>query len=590
MRTKRYYALGIGIVFGISVLIWRLSSIQLLNTENYSKHHINLIEESVAQRTQELVLNNGRGQFLDSTGKPLSYEDKNVLVLFPFLKNTTWKVDEVARILNISQAELEGSIHSATKPFIYGGKHPIELNSTQVNSINDLKIPGLFAVKKSFASKENLAEDLIGFTSKNKKVYKELYPDRKDIDIPPIGATGLQKTFDEFLLPDGEAKLIYHVDGEGKPLFGNQVKYIEPANPYYPVNIRTTIHSSLQKGMEEVLRKDNVQKGGAVLLDIETGDVLAMASMPDRNPSDPYKNHGSVNYMLTQETPGSVFKTVVAAAAIEKGLVTSEETFPCDLDLYGKPAKRNLGTLNFEESFSQSCNRTFGGLANRVMDNDQGAIESFAEKLGLIGDIGWHGDIYHLSDFHQLAMDNGRIFISESNKKDHNFVAQTGIGQKDVSVTPLGVANMMATIARGGEKKMAKVVSAIEYQNGTNMIDFPSKQAEGEVISPFTAMKLQQLLRKVVTGNKGTGKSFQTLPVQVSGKSGTAQTGNGDSYNKWFAGYFPYDKPKYSLVVVNLGVKENEGGINPIFSDLVQMIYDQSSKGVLEALSNEKKM
>ena len=105
-----------------------------------------------------------------------------------------------------------------------------------------------------------------------------------------------------------------------------------------------------------------------------------------------------------------------------------------------------------------------------------------------------------------------------------------------------------------------------------------------ETITPYTATKLQRLLREVVTNNEGTGRWFQNLPYEVAGKSGTGETGKyfGDQqlHNKWFAGYFPYNKPKYALVVVNLDVLADEGGVNLLFADMVKVIYEYDQNDV----------
>ncbi|MFL6556715.1 MAG: penicillin-binding transpeptidase domain-containing protein, partial [Bacillus sp. (in: firmicutes)] len=99
--------------------------------------------------------------------------------------------------------------------------------------------------------------------------------------------------------------------------------------------------------------------------------------------------------------------------------------------------------------------------------------------------------------------------------------------------------------------------------------------------SPYTAMKLQRLLREVVLNPNGTGKWFKDLPYEVAGKSGTAETGKYKSgqqlHNKWFAGYFPYENPKYVLVAVNLDVLDLEGGVNLLFADMVKMLYEKDN-------------
>jgi cell division protein FtsI/penicillin-binding protein 2 len=286
--------------------------------------------------------------------------------------------------------------------------------------------------------------------------------------------------------------------------------------------------------------------------------------------------------MLKQQIIGSVFKTVVAAAAIDHQLDDPTRLFDCSKKLNGKPEVQfNYGMLNFTDSFARSCNRTFGELAKELQQNDPHVLEDYAAKLSLIGSVGWQGNIYHTSNFKQFAdEDKGRVFMSDEARKDANYVMMSGIGQHEVRATPLAVANMMATIARGGKKEMVRAVSKIEYKNGTTMMDFPEKSLAGDSISPYTAMRLQKLLRRVVLNPDGTGKWFQNLPFDVAGKSGTAETGKYEKgkqlYNKWFAGYFPFHNPKYALVAVQLDVFENEGAVHSLFADIVKLLYEQT--------------
>lgn len=582
MRIKRYYVLAALILLMIIALMARLVQIQLLETESYSKHHINLLKDSVAQRTQEIVIDDGRGQFLDRFGMPLTYSEKNVLILFPFLKNTQWNEDTVANILNIPVNNLQMAIQNAKEPFVFGGKDPYILDEKQMKSINRLKIPGVFAVKKRSPDNNNPAKQLIGIVGEQAETFLKRYPDKKGMQNEKIGITGLQKQFDEFLLPEGESKLVFHVDALGAPLFGVDVKYTGSGNPYYPVNVQTTIDKNIQEKMEKLVDQYHINKGGVVLLDIESNEILASVSRPAMDPNHPFAGGAAVNMMTTEQIPGSVFKTVTAAATIEKLDVQKNELFHCSENMYGKPDKRKLGDLNFEEAFSQSCNRAFGDLAKRLKDNNPNLLEEYANKLGLIGQISWHGDVYHLEDFQQLQVDKGKIFANFESEKDNNLVAQTGIGQQEVRVTPLGVANMMATIARGGQKEMIRVASALKYKDGTTLVPFAEKNLSGENISRVTAIKLQKMLRHVVTSDAGTGKWFQNLPYDVAGKSGTAETGifkgKEQLHNKWFAGYFPFQQPKYALVVVNLGVPENAGGVNPLFADIVKYLYEEDHK------------
>jgi penicillin-binding protein 4B len=580
MIRRRIKGLLIFILAGLIILTARLIQIQLVQTEAFSKHNINLLEDSVKQRTQELVIDNGRGNFLDRNGELLTHKKVSVLVLFPFLKNMEWDSKTVAAISGISEVRLKNAVELAKKPFSYGEPEPMELTPSQMERINKLEIPGVFAIEKKFERTEIPAEQLIGLTGENLEELKKRYPDKELSEKTLIGVSGLEESFDEFLLPEGNSKLVYHVDGDGAPLFGINVKYVDPANPFYPVNVRTTIAKDLQEKSEELVDKHGIKKGGLVLLDIKSNSILASVSRPAINQKDPYSGSGITNRMLQQEIMGSIFKTVVAAAAIDQNLDDPARKFNCSKKINGEPElKYNYGMLSFTESFARSCNRTFGELAKELQKIDKDMLEDYAQKLSLTGTVGWKGEVYHTDNFMQLVgEDKGRVFLTEEAKKDPNFAAMSGIGQHEVRGTPLAVANMMATIARGGKKEMVRTASKIEYKNGNTMVTFENKPLPGDTISPYTAMKLQKLLREVVVNSNGTGRWFKDLPYEVAGKSGTAETGKYENekqlHNKWFAGYFPYQNPRYALVAVNLDVVDTEGGVNLLFADMVKLLSE----------------
>lgn len=557
--------------------------LQLFATDHFSKHGVNLLKESVAQRSQEIVIDSGRGGFLDKNGKPLTHQYIPVLILFPFLKKTKWDADKVARIIGVSKYSLTAAVSKAADPFVFGTPKPLTLTNVQMKEINGLQIPGVFAVEKKVELQNELAEHLIGITGENEQLLSTRYPDKKISAKTAIGLTGMEKSFDEFLLPEGEAKLVFHVDASGGPLFGINVKYVEPANPFYPINVKTSIDSKLQRKAEELVDKHEIKKGGLILLDIETNSVLSLVSRPEMNRKDPFNEEtgGITNVMLEQQITGSIFKTVVAAAAIDRQLDDPTRLFNCSRKINGEAdLQYQHGMLNFSDSFARSCNNTFATLAKELQKQDVNILEDYAKKLSFTGPVGWQGDIYHFEDLKQMPEEEkGRIFLSEEAKRDSNFAALTGIGQHEVRATPLAVANMMAAIARGGKKEMVRFASEIEYKNGTTLLSFKEQELQGDTISPYTASKLQKLLREVVTNKEGTGRWFQNLPFDVAGKSGTGETGkytkDGEQlHNKWFAGYFPFNKPRYALVAVNLDVRSNEGGVNQLFADMVNAVYE----------------
>lgn len=584
---KKKRAIGIASMFLIllCLLIARLVQIQLVSTESFSKHHVNLIEESVNQRVQSIMLDDGRGKFYDRFDTPLNHEQVKTLILFPFLKKMTWPIDELASIINVPPAELENAVQNAKEPFTFTvANKPIILTDKQMDDINSLKTPGIFAAVRDMPTETIVAEHLIGGLNESSELKEKRYSDRNLSLKTKIGDKGLQQTLDEFLLSEGESRLVYHVDGMGGPLFGINVKYLAPGNPLYPVKVNTTLNLELQRAAEEIVDSNKIEKGGLILLDIQSSEILASVSRPHVG-KDPNEGDGAKNLMFTQAAVGSVFKTVVAAAALEEKIVDENELFNCNMTINGTVDRRRsepLGMLNFSDSFAQSCNRTFADLAVRLSKKDPNLLEKYAQKLQLIGESGWNGTIYHSKVKQLFREEDGRVWLDETNKKDVNFISQTAIGQKDAQATPLAVANMMATIARNGEKKMVKAVSKIEFANGTTAAEFEDLDIKGESIASATAKRLQQLLKGVVQNEKGTAAlQLGNLPVQVAGKTGTAQTDiTKGKVNSWFGGYFPADQPRYAIVAVKLDTDESlvNGSATKVVKDYIQKILEIEQK------------
>jgi len=579
MWKKRAAGMYIFFISCIFFLLLRLVQLQLWQPEDFTSRHINLVEESVRQRSQEVLIEDGRGAILDRNGTPLTHEKKAVLTLFPFLQKMDWPYEKIAAILGIGEKELLNAVKGAKEPVIFGKSQPMELSLAQVQVINAIEIPGVFASERNIPFEKVPASQLIGLLGENAGIAKERYPNKTIPSGMAIGLSGLQKSFDEFLIGEGGTKLVFQVDGGGRPLFGSNARYTERENPLYPASLKLTIDFAIQRKAEELADRHGIKKGGLVLLDIGTNSILAMVSRPESDGKNPFSGGGFSNLMLKEQIIGSVFKTVIAAAAIDNGLAEPPRLFDCSRKINGEPDPiYDYGMLGFEESFARSCNNTFAQLAKELQKVDPGTIEEYAAKLSLTGGVGWEGNVFHQAGFRQLpGEERGRIFLNSRERKDANYAALTGIGQREVRATPLAVANMMATIARDGSKEQVRAVSEIEYDDGLPMYSFQQNALEGPKLDVSTAKALQKMLRRVVTDPNGTGRWFSGLPYEAAGKSGTAETGrfseSGQYHNKWFAGYFPFEKPRYALVTVNLDVMGDEGGVNPLFADMVNLLY-----------------
>ena len=565
----------------LSVLIIRLAYVQLFATHQYSKNDIDLVAESIKQRTQSLVLHSGRGYFSDRRGEPLDVDYYPSLILFPFLKDQKWPVREVADILGINEDVLLKEVSKPKEPIVFhmNGERR-KLKEDEMTKINQLKIPGVYAQYVQERT-ENIAPHLIGVTGENVEEVKRRYSDQLangNISIhAEIGVSGLQRSFDPFLISQGDAKLVYFVDNLQQPLFGFDVKYSAPANPYHPTQVVTTIDKQTQLYVTNTLKDVGISNGGAVILDAKTNDLISLVSLPNFNINSPF-GIGAENQIVTSHTPGSIFKIVVAAAAIDHNLTHKFDLFDCDKNLYGDDEEpRQLGMLTFEESFSQSCNYTFSYLANELLKIDQQILHKYAQKLGLTDQVGWIGDVYRLEEItHFPEEERGKVTVEEKDIGDYYAIAQTAIGQKNVRITPLAVANMLATIARGGEKHQVRGSSKIKYENGTTVVEFPMQLGNNEErISTYTAMRLQQLLRSVVKMEEGTAYPLlHSAPYSIAGKTGTAEKGiNKNEMTHWFAGYFPAEDPKYVMVILDL---DHKGEVKTLkaYKNIVEFLYN----------------
>ncbi|MGG1686267.1 peptidoglycan D,D-transpeptidase FtsI family protein [Pseudalkalibacillus sp. NRS-1564] len=569
MSRRRVTGVGFLFMCLMFVLVGRLIQLQLVETESYSKHEVNLIEASIDQRTQSYVLDEGRGTMLDRNGIPMS-ETIPALVLFPFLKDRDWPIEEVAKIIKTSPDEIDRSFDKRKQPFNYEKR----LTSEQMRQINELSIPGVYAVNKPL-NENPLAAHVIGSVRPNPDLIKSKYPEKWAEGIinehTKLGISGLQAAFDPFLISEGDTTLLYHADRQGNPLLGLDVKLFSTTDSFYPLQVKTTLDMEIQNSLEEAVDEAGITNGGAVLLDIESNNLIGMVSRPLFESDDPL-GKGAVNQMVKGYFPGSVFKTIILAAAYENG-IKDTRTFNCDLNLYRDgPGNRDLGIMNLKSSFAASCNAAFTELAEELIKIDPDVIENTATKLGIGKTVGWEDMLYHYEDFKQFPDESEPVFFKDDKDKVViKAIDQTAIGQLNVKLSPLAIANMMATIGREGEAKQVRAVSDILYKNGTTFHSFSERNLNGK-LSNKVVKSLQESLREVVVS--GTGRTYLAdLPVKVAGKSGTAELGEDLSFDhQWFAGYFPYDSPKYALVVVDFERKEKEYKTYEAFASIVKLL------------------
>lgn len=587
-KQRIFYVLVL--LTGILVIITlRLAYVQLIFRVNKLPDSVYTLQEmSVLQRERGVVLDSGRGNILDRKGKPITGDTVSAAVLFPInkkaLSNEDGRLDSIAGALGTNTDKLRQVWDKLTVPILWRGASsntPAALHSSQAVRISGLNFSGIEVLPytQRYMNKPN-GMQWLGFLTES--------PDQKQLPHTGFafkeGAAGLEKTMESLLRGIGPTTAYYSVDGTNRAIPGTGIQLKSPSNPYYPLRLRTTIDLSLQQQIEALTEKAGMKEGAVVLLDANNADVLSMVSRPFYNPLDVHpEQHAWNNRALQAAVPGSIYKTVVAAAALEAGVTTPGESFYCS-GQYGKYGlscwkQGGHGALSLERAFAESCNVVFAELAERLTGEQ---LEETARKLGLLRTVGWEAKnmlgLPLLRPFdHEEA---GTLFASADAALDEGTRAQSGIGQRDVRVTPLQAANMVVTLLHGGRVHAPRIVENVTYANGQLMKEFKPHLSPSSMgsIRPKTASLIREWMEKVVT--EGTGKSLLHSRWKLAGKSGTAQVlvQGRQRNNHWFIGYGPVDRPKYAAAVLFQNMPtEGSNQATALFGQIMNLLASQES-------------
>ncbi|MFB7331548.1 peptidoglycan D,D-transpeptidase FtsI family protein [Streptomyces adustus] len=322
-----------------------------------------------------------------------------------------------------------------------------------------------------------------------------------------------------------------------------------------PGNVITTIDPAVQKAAYRALG-DN--KGAAVAIDPKTGRILAVVSTPSYDPSSltDANTAGTAWKKLTADAdkpltnralrqplpPGSTFKLVVAAAALENGLYTSVDQHTDSPDPYTLPGTstvlRNENTsapcadATIRVALQYSCNNVFGHMAVQL---GQDKVRAMAEKFGF-DDDSQDVPVRAYASVYPSGMDKAQTALS-------------GIGQFDVTATPLQMAMVSAAIANDGKLVSPHMVAQITDGGGDVLKNYDDEATGTQVVSSATAKQLRSAMQTVV--EQGTGTNALIDGVTVGGKTGTAQHGENNSKTPyaWFTSYGTSDSTGEEVAV-----------------------------------------
>ncbi len=368
-----------------------------------------------------------------------------------------------------------------------------------------------------------------------------------------IGNTGIEKTYEKYLRGIKGKKFIL-VDSKRKEI-GRFQEGAKDINSIKGEDLVLSIDADAQRVAEKGFEG---KTGALVAIEPETGEILAFVSSPqfdlnnfttvtskdiwtdlNTNPEKPLFNRAT----LSVNPPGSTFKILAAIAALEEGIIDENTTLYCGGGFYfGRFFKchgGNHGSLNVIHAIEHSCNSFFYQLILRIgLDKwaEYGRRFGFGHKTG-IDIIEEKPGILPSSEYYDKRYGK--------NGWTKGFVVSLGIGQGELSVTPLQLANYTALIANNGKGFTPHLVKGYLDAN-KKLVPFKFNPIDTKV-SQRTLDIVKQGMFLVVNG-AGTATSVRLPGIEVAGKTGTAQNPHGNDH-AWFIGFAPFDKPKIAVAV-----------------------------------------
>ena len=399
-----------------------------------------------------------------------------------------------------------------------------------------------------------------------------------------IGKTGIEYSFEKYLKgKDGIKQTDMSIEGT---ITGEYVTEEAVSGDNVTLTIDANIQDVAEKSMEDLIEKIKnggfgkayeAKSGAAVVLEVKTGEVLAMCSYPDFEPqlfldgisTEKWNEYtGGERSALLNRTiqstyaPGSVFKMATAIAGLESGVITDNEImYDTGIYYYGGSSwrcwsytdyGRGHGSVNVSGAIKHSCNYYFYETAKRMGID---TLVKYARYFGLGSKTGI-----------ELIGEEAGMLASKENSQKLNKqwyggdTLNAAIGQGDNSFTPMQIAKYIAMITNGGHDIDVTLIKEITKADGTiidkselegyinNRLGIKKDEKEDLQISEETIATVMEGMRSVATETGGTAYSvFRDFQIEVGGKTGSAEAG--ENVNAWFTGFAPYDNPEIAVVV-----------------------------------------
>ena len=556
-----------------------------------------------------------RGQIVDRTGLPLAQTrvSYNLAVTFPMPAKFT-----DAEAVAFSQREVARAQTVTGRPIVFSGETALkhyknravvpwviaqDLRPGEIESIKRAKPENLTLqpVYQRVYPHGALAAHVVGYAGRAGRIQDGPIESNELMWPNAEGREGLEASFDD-QLQGKSGQFNISLDAEGKRA-SEQITI--PPQPGY--NVVTSIDVHIQQLCEEALAR-GCKRGAMVVVDPNTGDVLALASWPSFNPNIFVPKISEADFKVLQDDPnipllprafrsayppGSTFKVFVAVAAMQSGKIDKDDEFNCPSSMeIGGLKFRNWkhsdgGSMAFRMALTQSCDTWFyqvGMKAGPRVILDYAQQFGFGQRSGLPLAAESAGLIP--SDEYMQRVHKRRILNGD--------VANISIGQGDVTATPLQLAMAMGAVGNGGTLYAARLVQQVQSIDNQIVTAYDVRARAMIDIDKDIVKEVRSAMTDVVSSRAGTAGKAQVPGVAMAGKTGTAQWGpkNAERTAAWFAGFAPADNPRYAFSVVYESDQKNSDDVHggtsaaPLIGKVMRQLFREEP---VERKSKKKK-
>jgi peptidoglycan glycosyltransferase len=315
-------------------------------------------------------------------------------------------------------------------------------------------------------------------------------------------------------------------------------------------DIRTHLDAGAQRVAIQQLAG---RRGSIVAMDPDTGAVKVMVSLPDFDPNSIPQQFSQLNRdnsspLFNRATqarypPGSTFKVVTAAAALDSGrynpgsLVSGRNNKPISGVPLSNSGGADFGTINLTDALTQSVNTVWGEVGEKL---GKGTMLEYMERFGFLSEPPLD---YPRAQITPSGIYSGQRLLDEDDSID---IGRVAIGQERLQVTPLQMAMVAATVGNGGVLMKPRIVDRVVEPDGS-VRQRVRPRRQGRVISRQAADELRGMMSQVV--EEGTGTASALAGIRSGGKTGTAEVQNGASNQAWFIAFAPLDDPEVAIAV-----------------------------------------